>query len=126
AMFSGVMTLSVASSGGSRWAMRGIAMDVLETSNVHYSFVVDIEQAYVCDLFRTRPTDAKLFARFSFPICLRNMTQISLSNKTCLITGGGSGIGLGCAVALAREGCQVAIAGRREDVLKQGAATWTG
>jgi len=54
------------------------------------------------------------------------MTASSLSNKSALITGGGSGIGLGCALALAREGCRVAIAGRREDVLKQAAATWTG
>jgi hypothetical protein len=54
------------------------------------------------------------------------MTAISIANKTALITGGGSGIGLGCAVALAREGCRVAIAGRREDVLKQAAATWSG
>jgi NADP-dependent 3-hydroxy acid dehydrogenase YdfG len=54
------------------------------------------------------------------------MAANSLNNKTALITGGGSGIGLGCAVALAKEGCRVVIAGRREDVLKQGAATWTG
>lgn len=54
------------------------------------------------------------------------MAANSLTNKTALITGGGSGIGLGCAVALAKEGCRVVIAGRREDVLKQAAATWTG
>lgn len=49
-----------------------------------------------------------------------------LKSKTVLITGGGSGIGLGTAVALAREGCRVAIAGRRADVLKQAAKTWSG
>ena len=54
------------------------------------------------------------------------MTALSLSGKTALITGGGSGIGLGCAVALAREGCRVAIAGRRPEVLQQAAATWKG
>jgi NADP-dependent 3-hydroxy acid dehydrogenase YdfG len=54
------------------------------------------------------------------------MTSISLSNKTALVTGGGSGIGLGTALALAREGCRVAIAGRRLDVLEKAAATWTG
>ena len=50
----------------------------------------------------------------------------SLANKTALVTGGGSGIGLGVAVALAREGCRVAIAGRRPEILKAAAATWTG
>lgn len=54
------------------------------------------------------------------------MTAISLSGKTALVTGGGSGIGLGCALALAREGCQVAIAGRRLEVLKEAAASWSG
>jgi NADP-dependent 3-hydroxy acid dehydrogenase YdfG len=54
------------------------------------------------------------------------MASTSLSGKTALITGGGSGIGLGAAVALAREGCRVAIAGRRREVLEQAAATWKG
>jgi NADP-dependent 3-hydroxy acid dehydrogenase YdfG len=54
------------------------------------------------------------------------MSDISLRGKTALITGGGSGIGLGCALALAREGCRAAIAGRRLDVLQAASATWTG
>jgi NADP-dependent 3-hydroxy acid dehydrogenase YdfG len=54
------------------------------------------------------------------------MRATSLSDKTALVTGGGSGIGLGIALALAREGCRVAIAGRRLDVLEQAAKTWTG
>src|SRR5205809_168919 len=54
------------------------------------------------------------------------MPAISLHGKTALVTGGGSGIGLGCALALAREGCRVAITGRRLDVLKAAAASWTG
>lgn len=54
------------------------------------------------------------------------MTAVSLHGKTALITGGGSGIGLGTALALARDGCRVAIAGRRLEVLKEGAANWTG
>lgn len=49
--------------------------------------------------------------------------SVSLSGKTALITGGGSGIGLGAALALAREGCRVAIAGRRLEVLKEAAAS---
>jgi NADP-dependent 3-hydroxy acid dehydrogenase YdfG len=54
------------------------------------------------------------------------MSEASLQGKTALITGGGSGIGLGCALALAREGCRVAIVGRRADVLKDAATMWSG
>jgi NADP-dependent 3-hydroxy acid dehydrogenase YdfG len=54
------------------------------------------------------------------------MASTSLAGKMALVTGGGSGIGLGTALALAREGCRVAISGRRRDVLEQGAAQWAG
>lgn len=50
----------------------------------------------------------------------------ALQSKTALITGGGSGIGLAAAVALAQHGCRVAISGRRLDVLKAGAGTYSG
>src|SRR5262245_28858051 len=50
----------------------------------------------------------------------------SLSGKTALVTGGGTGIGWGVAEALAGEACKVAISGRRGDVLKQAAASWVG
>ncbi|MGB8543090.1 MAG: SDR family NAD(P)-dependent oxidoreductase [Candidatus Acidiferrales bacterium] len=40
-----------------------------------------------------------------------------LSGKTAFITGGGTGIGRACALAFGSEGAQVAIAGRRKEVL---------
>lgn len=51
---------------------------------------------------------------------------MKLTGKTALVTGGGTGIGLGIAVALAREGCRVAIAGRREDALQKAASSYEG
>ncbi len=51
---------------------------------------------------------------------------MALSGKTALITGGGTGIGEACALALAGAGCRVAISGRRDDKLRQAAARFTG
>jgi NAD(P)-dependent dehydrogenase (short-subunit alcohol dehydrogenase family) len=51
---------------------------------------------------------------------------ISLAGKTALVTGGGTGIGWGAALALAREGCRVSISGRRKEVLQAAAQSWTG
>ncbi len=45
--------------------------------------------------------------------------MFSLAGETALITGGGSGLGLGIARAFVAAGAQVAIAGRRESLLQQ-------
>jgi NAD(P)-dependent dehydrogenase (short-subunit alcohol dehydrogenase family) len=51
---------------------------------------------------------------------------MKLANKTAVVTGGGTGIGLGVARALAAEGCRVAIAGRRDDILAAAVAAYKG
>jgi NAD(P)-dependent dehydrogenase (short-subunit alcohol dehydrogenase family) len=45
-----------------------------------------------------------------------------LSGKRAVVFGGGTGIGLACARAMAREGAAVFLTGRREHVLKEAAA----
>lgn len=47
---------------------------------------------------------------------------MKLSGKNVLVTGGGSGIGLGIARCLATEGAKVVICGRREETLAEAAA----
>jgi len=47
---------------------------------------------------------------------------MSLNEKTALVVGGGSGIGLGIARALASAGCRVVLAGRTESTLQAAAA----
>ena len=46
-----------------------------------------------------------------------------LTGKKALVTGGSSGIGLAIADALAREGAEVIVAGRRQDVLDKAIAS---
>lgn len=48
---------------------------------------------------------------------------MELKGKTALVTGGGSGIGLATAKALAAAGCKVAISGRSSETLEQAAAS---
>ncbi|MEZ6069679.1 MAG: SDR family oxidoreductase [Pirellulales bacterium] len=52
------------------------------------------------------------------------MTQ--LEGRTALVVGGGSGIGQSIALRFAAQGCRVAIAGRRADVLAEVAAQHEG
>ncbi|MGH7894811.1 MAG: glucose 1-dehydrogenase [Candidatus Binatia bacterium] len=49
------------------------------------------------------------------------MSALTLSGRAALVTGGGSGLGLGCARALVRDGCSVTIMGRTEARLAQAA-----
>lgn len=51
---------------------------------------------------------------------------MSLAGKNILITGGGSGIGAACAVAVAELGAKVGISGRREERLKEAAGRFSG
>jgi gluconate 5-dehydrogenase len=48
-----------------------------------------------------------------------NQNPFSLDGKTALVTGGGTGIGLGITHALVKAGCKVIIAGRRAGILQQ-------
>jgi NAD(P)-dependent dehydrogenase (short-subunit alcohol dehydrogenase family) len=48
------------------------------------------------------------------------------TGRVALVTGGGTGIGLACARALAAGGAKVMLAGRREDVLRKAAADLGG
>jgi NAD(P)-dependent dehydrogenase (short-subunit alcohol dehydrogenase family) len=50
---------------------------------------------------------------------LPSSPSFSLKNKNALVVGGSSGIGLGCAVALADYGANVTIAARRTDEIKK-------
>ncbi len=47
--------------------------------------------------------------------------ELGLTGRRAVITGASKGIGLGCALALAREGCEVALAARSADVLARAA-----
>lgn len=48
---------------------------------------------------------------------MTNLTPFSLEGETALVTGGGSGLGLGIARCFVQAGARVILVGRREDVL---------
>lgn len=54
------------------------------------------------------------------------MNPFSLKNETALITGGGSGLGLGIARCLAQAGARVVLVGRRKAVLTEAAESIGG
>lgn len=54
------------------------------------------------------------------------MTAATLTGKHVLVTGGGTGIGLGCARRLVADGAVVTIAGRRLEVLEEAAEQLRG
>jgi NADP-dependent 3-hydroxy acid dehydrogenase YdfG len=49
---------------------------------------------------------------------------MKLKDKVAVVTGGGTGIGLGIAQALSGQGCTVVIAGRREEKLREAVEQW--
>ena len=49
--------------------------------------------------------------------------DLELTGKRALITGGSKGIGLGCAMALAQEGCHIQLAARDEENLRRAKAS---
>lgn len=49
----------------------------------------------------------------------RSQSPFDLTGETALITGGGTGLGLGMAKCLAQAGAKVVLVGRREEELKQ-------
>lgn len=55
-----------------------------------------------------------------------NTVAFSLENKLVLITGGGTGIGLGISKAMVMAGARVVITGRREDILQAAVAELGG
>ena len=49
--------------------------------------------------------------------------DLRLTGKRAVITGGSKGIGLGCAIGLAREGCHVQLAARNDETLLRARAS---
>ena len=57
---------------------------------------------------------------------MRKEKKVALTGKKAVVTGGGTGIGLAIAKVLAMQGCQVAITGRREELLNEACKSFGG
>ena len=57
---------------------------------------------------------------------LKISSLFDVSQLKCVVTGGGTGIGLMCTQALAANGATVYITGRRKEVLDKAASTYSG
>src|SRR5215218_8868162 len=76
----------------------------------------------------TCPTASRRFpskvdhdGRMALPMKLPHTPSFRLDGRRALVTGASSGIGLGCAVALAEQGAQVFLAARSLDRLAEAA-----
>lgn len=56
-------------------------------------------------------------------MCLAAQSEMASSNKTALVTGSTSGVGLACAHALAKRGVDVVINGSRDESLVESTLT---
>lgn len=70
------------------------------------------------------PTNSYTMAESLASESLALDSLFSVQGKTALVTGGGSGIGLMIATALATNGATVYIVGRRKEKLEEVAAAW--
>jgi len=66
------------------------------------------------------PTDPNKFSSACFTY--GNSHDLQMNGKTALVTGGSAGIGKAIALALAREGVDVAICARRKEPLEAAAS----
>jgi NADP-dependent 3-hydroxy acid dehydrogenase YdfG len=79
-----------------------------------------IALVFIPDVRSDTVTAAHLYLTTSpYPVSAKQETNVqSLEGKIAWVTGAGSGIGEGAALALAREGATVVLTGRRKDALQ--------
>jgi len=69
---------------------------------------------------------SKLIREIIKPVFISDVPNKLLLNKTALVSGGSSGIGLGIAKKMSESGCKVIVMGRNENKLKQVSADIKG